>query len=597
VRDAVEAGRLMLGIAWEMNRKLFFGHVLVTVAGVFAPLLLAFGLRPLVNGTYYRQPDLVLLGGALCLVAVLVLVFAPPAERAFATRSIETMIMVLQRRILRLTAGHPRLDEFEDPALWDRLQLLRRSFGDVLMGMFGLFVTPIVVVQLAVTAVAMVRLDARLLVLPLLTVPLAWLHQRAERLEQASEREVSPLRRSITDVFKLATSADSGKEVRVYGLSGELVRRHRSLAGQVTASRELAMVRAVGLRLAGYLLLAAAYTGALYLVVREAVRGGHSPGDVALLLSLAAVLVGAAMVGSRFTSVITRSVTVSRSYRELVDDLARRPAHPAGGNGRRPASPAARGFVLDGVGFRYGASDRFALSDVSATLPAGCVVALVGENGAGKTTLVKLLTRMYEPTAGRILLDGADVAGLVVEGYRRGLSASFQDFVRFQLSARDAVAIGDLDRSRDDEAVRSALERARCEFVYELPRGWDTQLGRDWEGGVDLSGGQWQKLAIARGMMRREARLVVFDEPTASLDPRSEFEIFEQVAAEARSAAGERVTLLISHRFSTVRMADLILVLRDGRLVEQGTHEQLMALDGGLYAELYRLQARAYLAP
>jgi ATP-binding cassette subfamily B protein len=253
--------------------------------------------------------------------------------------------------------------------------------------------------------------------------------------------------------------------------------------------------------------------------------------------------------------------------------------------------------VLDGVGFRYGGSERFALAEVSATLPAGSVVALVGENGAGKTTLVKLLTRMHEPTAGRILLDGADVAGLEVEGYRRGLSASFQDFVRFELSARDAVAIGDLERSGDDEAVRSALARARCEFVYELPRGWDTQLGRDWEGGVDLSGGQWQKLAIARGMMRREARLVVFDEPTASLDPRSEFEIFQQVAAEARSAAGERVTLLISHRFSTVRMADLILVLRDGRLVEQGTHEQLMALEGGLYAELYRLQARAYLAP
>src|SRR5213076_1101329 len=144
---------------------------------------------------------------------------------------------------------------------------------------------------------------------------------------------------------------------------------------------------------------------------------------------------------------------------------------------------------------------------------------LVGENGAGKTTLVKLLTRMYPPSAGRILLDGADVGSLQVERYRKGVSASFQDFVRFELPAREGVGIGDLDHCDDDDAVRSALARARCEFVYELPRGWDTQLGREWEGGVELSGGQWQKLAIARSMMRRQVRLVVFDEPTAALDP------------------------------------------------------------------------------
>jgi ATP-binding cassette subfamily B protein len=596
VRDALDAARLMLGIAWEMNRKVFLGHVLVTVAGVFAPLLLAFGLRPLVNGTYYHEPDQVLLGGVVCLLAVLVLVFTPAAERAFATRSIEMMIMVLQRRILRLTAEHPRLEHFEDPAFWDRLQLMRRSFGDVLMGMFGLFVTPIIAVQLVVTAIVMFRLDARLLLLPLVALPVAWLHQRAQRLQQRSEEEVSSTRRSITETFKLATSAQSGKEVRVYGLADELVARHRDLAARVTARKELAMAKAVGLQLIGYLLLASAYTAAVYVVVREAVAGGHSPGDVALLLSLASVLIGAAMVASRFTSVITRSVTVSTSYRRLVADLRQPAVVAVAPDGGRPRAPAAGGLVLEGVGFAYAGSDRFALADVSVSLPAGSVVALVGENGAGKTTLVKLVTRMYPPSAGRIQLDGQDVAGLEVEGYRRGLSASFQDFVRFELPAREGVGIGDLDRCHDDEAVRSALARARCEFVYELPRGWDTQLGRDWEGGVELSGGQWQKLAIARSMMRRHARLVVFDEPTASLDPQSEHEIFQQVAAEARSATDGRITLLISHRFSTVRVADLILVLQGGRLIEQGTHEQLMALDGGLYAELYRLQARAYVA-
>lgn len=594
MREALDALRLMMGLAWEMNRRVLLGHVLVTVAGVLAPLLLAFGLRPLINGTYYHQVDEVAAGGIVCVLAVLVLVATPPAERAFASRSIEMMIMVLQRRILRLTAQHPRLDHFENPSYWDRLQLLQRSFGEVLMGMFGLFVTPVVAIQLIVTAVVMVRLDARLLLLPLVTVPVAWLHQRAQRLEQRSEQDVSSTRRSITETFKLATSAQSAKEVRVYGLAGELVSRHRALTASVTARRELAMARAVGLRLIGYAMLAAAYTAAVYVVVREAIAGGHTPGDVALLLSLAAVLIGAAMVGSRFSSVITRSVTVSTSYRQLLTDLRREEEAVAASNG---AGPAARGFTLEEVGFRYGGSDRFALEGVSVTLPAGAVVALVGENGAGKTTLVKLLTRMYPPSSGRILLDGHDVGAADVEAYRRGLSASFQDFVRFELPVREGVAIGDLDHRDDDEAVRSALARARCEFVYDLPGGWDTQLGRDWEGGVELSGGQWQKLAIARSMMRREVRLVVFDEPTASLDPQSEYEIFQQVAAEARSAADGRVTLLVSHRFSTVRVADLILVLRGGRLIERGTHEELMALDGGLYAELYRLQARAYVTP
>jgi ATP-binding cassette subfamily B protein len=223
------------------------------------------------------------------------------------------------------------------------------------------------------------------------------------------------------------------------------------------------------------------------------------------------------------------------------------------------------------------------------------VVALVGENGAGKTTLVKLLGRMYAPSRGRILLEGVDLQQLDVAEYRRRLAAGFQDFARFELRAREAVGVGDLPRLQDVAAVRRALRKTNAGFAEQLAAGLETQLGRAWEGGVDLSGGEWQKLALARAMMRESPFLVVLDEPTASLDPQTEYALFEQVAADMRegAAADGRVTLLVSHRFSTVRMADLIVVLDQGRVVEQGRHEELVAA-GGLYAELYGLQARAY---
>jgi ATP-binding cassette subfamily B protein len=590
VRDALDALRLMLAIMWETNRKVFVAHVFVSVANVFSALLLAFGLRPLIDGTYYHRTGEIVLGGVVCLVATFVLIFGPVADRAITARSIEVMIMVMQRRILTLTTGYPGLDHFERAELWDRMQIVRRSFPDLLMGMFGAFVTPIVVAQLVVASIVLFRLDARLVFLPLVIVPVTWLNQRAQRLRQASDDAVAPDRRSLSELFKLATSAQPAKEVRVYGLGRELVARYQDLAMRIQTRREGMLARAVGLRLAGHLLIAPAYAAAIAIVVAAAVTGAHTPGDVALTLALAAVLIGAAAVSSEFSSLIARAVSVARSYDHLLRDLG-----PRSGDGREPAPTAsAGGFALDGVCFSYAGSDRFALADVCVRLPAGSVVALVGENGAGKTTLVKLLSRMYPPSGGRILLDGRDVGDLDVERYRRCISASFQDFVRFELRARESVGIGDVERLGDEVALRSALARARCEFVDDLPEGLDTQLGREWEGGVELSGGQWQKLAIARGMMRDRALLVIFDEPTAALDPQSEYEIFQQVAAEARAGGSDgRVTLLVSHRFSTVRMADLILVLENGRLVEHGTHQQLMALDGR-YAELYRLQARAY---
>jgi ATP-binding cassette subfamily B protein len=253
------------------------------------------------------------------------------------------------------------------------------------------------------------------------------------------------------------------------------------------------------------------------------------------------------------------------------------------------------GIVVRQVSFAYPGSGRAVLDRVSLRLPAGKVVALVGENGAGKTTVIKLLSGFYRPDSGQILVDGVDLAQLPPHEWRRRVSAAFQDFAQLEFTAGETVGVADLPRLDDPAAVGAALARAGATSVVDgLPQGLGTQLGTRWEGGVDLSGGQWQKLALARGLMRDDPLLVVFDEPTAALDAQTEHALFERFAAAARAGSAHgTVTLLVSHRFSTVRMADLIVVLDGGRVLESGSHAELMAA-GGLYAELYRLQSRAY---
>jgi ATP-binding cassette subfamily B protein len=247
------------------------------------------------------------------------------------------------------------------------------------------------------------------------------------------------------------------------------------------------------------------------------------------------------------------------------------------------------------VDFAYPGTSKLVLEDVNLALPAGAVVAVVGENGAGKTTLVKLLSKFYAPTAGRILVDGEDLARMPAADWRARLAGAYQDFFRFELRARQSVGVGDMPRLDDGGAVATAVTRAGAEDVVErLGAGLETQLGPTWPEGVEVSFGQWQKLALARGFMRDEPLLLVLDEPTAALDAETEHALFERYAAGARSESPRgRITVLVSHRFSTVRMADLIVVLDGARVAEVGSHEELMA-KGGQYAELYGIQAAAY---
>ena len=355
---------------------------------------------------------------------------------------------------------------------------------------------------------------------------------------------------------------------------------------------------------AGWAVFGSGYVGA---VVFVAYGVDATPGEILLVLAAGARL--SAYIGATVGEIgFLRGIWMDGSKRMAwLEDYAAAKAERAD----RPVPTAIQhGISLEHVSFAYPGTDKLVLQDVSVDLPAGAVVALVGENGAGKTTLVKLLGKMYEPGSGRILVDGEELARMPAAEWRCRLAGAFQDFFRFEFKAERTVGLGDRPRLEERPAVEAAVARAGAGDVVDgLVYGLTTQLGPTWPNGVEVSFGQWQKLSLARGFMRDEPLLLVLDEPTAALDAETEHALFERYASAAqrtgtRSAQrtgkhsgdgmpGGRITLLVSHRFSTVRMADLIVVMDGAKVVEVGSHDELVKL-GGQYAELYEIQAAAY---
>jgi ABC-type multidrug transport system fused ATPase/permease subunit len=485
------------------------------------------------------------------------------------------------------------LEHLERTDFLDRVTVVRHSSWGLMAAAWTGVGVVFTLVQLALSLWLLGAVSAWLLLLVGFAAAPLMCDHLGNRVIARAETETAEAYRLQRHLFDLAVSADSGKDIRVAGAGRELVRRQAAAWGESMRRRIRAQAAASAWRFCGWALFVAGFVGALALVAHRAATGRGGAGDVVLAITLATTLQQSVRTAVDRISGAARARRLIEPYLWLREYVA---AERSRAGGTEPTPERLRGGIeFEDVCYAYPGTDRRALDGVSVRLPAGSVVAVVGEYGSGKTTLVKLLLKFYRPSSGTIRVDGVDLAQLATDGWRARASAAFQDFGRFETRFAEVVGIGDLPHAEDAGRVAQAVREADAEeVVARLPEGMRTRLGRR-VGGVSLSEGQWQKTALARSVMRREPLLFVLDEPTASLDAPSEQEIFQRHMAHARAAARDTgaITLIVSHRFSTVKGADLTLVLDGGRLVEAGSHEELMAA-GGRYAELYGIQAAAY---
>lgn len=479
------------------------------------------------------------------------------------------------------------LKHFEQSEYQDRLERARRqasSRSTVISQVFGQAQAMITAIALAAGLFVYAPLLIGLLALAL--IPAVWGEFRFNRLAYWISHNRSPERRQLEYLRQIGASADSAKEIKLFGLGEFLSGRFKGLSDQILIeNRNLSIKRALQTGLLASISTLTYYAAYAYIVWRT-LHGEFSIGTLVFLSGSFSQLNGylqQILIG--FTQIAGQSLYLDDlfSFFEIKPTILD-PKHP-----KAFPLPVRQGLVFENVGFRYPGSENWAVRNLSFTVPAGETLALVGENGAGKTTIVKLMTRLYDPDEGRITLDGIDLKAFATADLRTHIGVIFQDFLRYSFTASDNIGVGRIEVAADRERIVSAAEQSLADpVIRKLPEGYDQMLGRTFLKGQDLSGGEWQKIAIARAYMRN-AEIIILDEPTAALDARAEAEVFTRF----KNLAEGTTAVLISHRFSTVRMADRIVVLADGKVEEQGTHGELMA-NGGRYAELFELQAQGY---
>ena len=609
----------LLGMVWETHRGLTAAMISLRLARAFVPVAALWVGKLIIDTVVLAREEGGDLGRLWQLVAIEIAIVVAGEVLARGSALAESLLgdLFSNRTSVRLMEHAATLDlaQFEDPAFYDHLERARRQT----VGRIGLLTQLVSMAQDGITLLtlgaALVAYNPWLLALLVVTIVPSFLGEtHFAALEYSMLFRRTPQRRQLDYLRYVGASDDTAKEVQMFGLAPWLTDRYRRLADEFYAENRALSVRkgivATGLSVIGTL----GYYGAYALILLRTVEGVITIGTLTFL----------AASFSRGRDLVQRLLLSaggiyeqSLYLRDLFEFFAMQPTIASRADALPVPRPIREGFVFDDVGFRYPGSERWAVRHVSLTLRPGERIALVGENGAGKTTITKLLARLYDPSEGRITLDGVDLRDYDLLALRQAIGVIFQDFVRYDMRFEENIAVGEisvvsgaggnggsalapptsapidvplaLPDAPGAAAVRRAAEQSlAASLLPRLPAGYQQMLGRRFEGGVDLSGGEWQKVALARAYLR-EAEVLILDEPTAALDARAEYEVF---ARFSELMAG-RMAVLISHRFSTVRMADRIVVLQGGEVKEAGTHEALVA-EGGLYAELFAMQAAGY---
>jgi ATP-binding cassette, subfamily B, bacterial len=550
--------------------------------------LFALWLKLLADALLVRRGTVALVVIGLMAISATLTWLLDVLQTRLTRRFRDRVTVALESHVAMLQASVTGLEHQERQDYLDRLAILRNQVFVLDHMYLSVLNTVGWIIRVVVTVLLLASIHPTLVLLVVFAIPTVISSIWRPAVERRVEERTAQYSRLALHLFNTTTSPAAGKEVRVAGIGADLFRRRQTAwlrwFGPIARARwATAATHAVAWAIFGL-----AYVGA---VVFVAVVLRASVGSVLLILA----------AGARLSSYVGATIGELGFLRGIWMDGSRRLVwlenYAASAKASSDVEVPARlvdGIRLQHVSFAYPGSDRLALDDITLRLPAGSVVAVVGENGAGKSTLIKLLAKMYEPTSGEIFVDGRPLRRMPPSAWRDRLTGAFQDFFRFEFTAQHSVGLGDLPRLDDEAAVVGAIGRAGATDVVErLPDGLRSQLGPTWPDGQELSFGQWQKVALSRGYMREQPLLMVLDEPTAALDAETEHQLFESYSEAARTTGVGGITVLVSHRFSTVRMADLIVVLDGSRLAQVGSHEELMQR-GGPYAELYRIQAASY---
>ncbi|RSK36002.1 ABC transporter ATP-binding protein [Hymenobacter metallilatus] len=587
-----------LRLIWQTSPALTLGNVALRLLRAALPVAMLYVGQLILDAVVHlsRQPaDARQLTPVLMLVALEfgLAVLSDALGRGVALLDSLLGDLFANQSSIRLMqhAAELDLDQFEDSNFYDKLERARRQTLSRTVLMAQVLGQAQDVITMGFLAVGLVAFNPWLLLLLLVAVVPAFLGE-----SHFNERSYSlvhgwtPERRELDYLRQTGASDETAKEVKIFGLSGFLIDRFRTLSDEFYRQNKSLVIKRAGWGTFFAAVGAAGYYAAYVYIITQTVYGRVSIGQLTFLAGSFARMRGLLEgILSRFSSVAEGALYLQ----DFFDFFALRPRIVRQElTGERPIPfprPIKQGFTFENVGFKYRTAEKWALRNLNFQLQAGEKLALVGENGAGKTTLVKLLARLYDPTEGRILLDGYDLREYDPAELRQEIGVIFQDFVRFQLPAGQNLAVGRIEEKENQPRIEQAAQQSLADSVIaKLPQGYEQMIGRRFNGGVDLSGGEWQKIALGRAYMR-DAQLLILDEPTAALDARAEYEVFQRF----KELTQGKTAVLISHRFSTVRMADRILVIENGQFQEIGSHEQLLAR-GGRYAELFRLQAAGY---